>query len=124
MYKLISITFFVAFMIIMSYTNCKFSKNVDQKTYDISFKDSINCIPSSDTAIKIAKRELFNTYGESIFEKEPFTAELEDNKVWLVSGTAKVIKDKKTNLIISHQGVPYIRLSAKDCKVLQVGHTK
>jgi hypothetical protein len=106
-------------------TNSKSSKNVAQTTTALNSEDSLYCnISSADKAVKIAEKELLKTYGESIYKDKPFIAKLEDNQIWLISGTLKMSKDRKTNLITTTGGVPYIRISAKNCKVLQIGHTK
>lgn len=71
-------------------------------------------VPNADTAVKIAEAVWLPIYGESIHQKKPFKARLE-NEVWIIEGTLP--KD-------TLGGVPIIEISKKDAKILRVSHGK
>ncbi|WP_073129766.1 NTF2 fold immunity protein [Chryseolinea serpens] len=69
-------------------------------------------ISNAETAIKIAEAVWLPIYGEGIYNKKPFKAELKDS-IWVVEGT--VSPDKLG-------GAPYLRIQKKDGKILEVTH--
>lgn len=71
-------------------------------------------VPTETVAIEIAKSIWLPIYGNDIYYKEPFVAELHKG-VWIVKGTLRSgVKG----------GVPYIEIRRKDCKILSVTHGK
>lgn len=74
-----------------------------------------NYVPNGETAIKIAEAVLVPIYGKAILQKRPFTAKLINNTFWRVEGTLN--SDELG-------GVPIIEIQKKDCKILNVTHTK
>ena len=84
-----------------------------------------NCPINVDSIIKYAELKFSETYGDAVLSKRPFTVTLDSSEVWLISGTPKFEESKVfpgVNSIIS--GVPYMRLSKKDCQIIQISHTK
>ena len=73
------------------------------------------CVPDSSTAVKIAESIWFSAYGNSIYERKPFKAELIDDTLWIVAGSMP------RNML---GGVPYIEILKKDGRVLGIGHGK
>lgn len=71
-------------------------------------------VPNEETAIKIAEAIWLPLYGESIYQKKPFKARLE-NEIWIVEGSMP---------LEMKGGVPYIEIQRSDCKVLKVTHGK
>ena len=76
--------------------------------------DNRDCVPNAETAIKVAEAIWLPIYGEGIYEKKPFKAEL-DNGIWIVKGSLP---------IGMKGGVPYMEIRKKDCKVLKITHGK
>ena len=58
------------------------------------------CVPDDTTAIKIAEAVWVSVYGESVYEKRPFNAELLGDTVWAVAGSLP------TNSLGGAQGFP------------------
>lgn len=73
-------------------------------------------VPNAETAIKIAEAVWLPIYGNSIYDKKPFVAELKDSTIWIVGGT---LHGERTL-----GGVPYIKMQKKDGKILIVEHSK
>lgn len=71
-------------------------------------------VPDKETAIKIAEAIWLPIYGEKVLKEKPYVAELKDGKVWYVNGTLKEEKG----------GVAYIEINKKDCRIINVYHTK
>ncbi|MGC4040328.1 MAG: YbbC/YhhH family protein [Flavobacterium sp.] len=74
-----------------------------------------NFVPNKETAIKVAEAILVPIYGENILSYRPFSAELLNNKVWIVKGTLNPD---------DIGGVPIVKVQKADCKILEVTHTK
>jgi hypothetical protein len=77
--------------------------------------EKYDCVPNQETAIKIAEAIWFPIYGNIIYETKPFQATLLKNKIWKVEGTC--IKGDSG-------GVPTIFINKKDCKIIDMYHTK
>jgi hypothetical protein len=77
--------------------------------------NSRDYVPDKETAIRIAEAIWLPIYGNGIYETKPFVARLNNANVWIVEGTLD--KDEVG-------GVPYIEIQKKDCKILNVIHTK
>jgi hypothetical protein len=73
------------------------------------------CIPDTSTAVKIAEAIWLPVYGERIYEKRPFKAELLGDSIWIVAGTLP-----KNSL----GGVPYIELRRSNAEVIGIAHGK
>ncbi|HMO81071.1 MAG TPA: YbbC/YhhH family protein [Pyrinomonadaceae bacterium] len=73
-----------------------------------------NFVPDAETAIRVAEAIWLPIYGESVYQKKPFKAELVNDHLWQVTGTLQTQKG----------GVPYIEIQKCDCKVLRVSHSK
>jgi hypothetical protein len=73
------------------------------------------CIPDEKTAIHIAEIVWLSVYGDSIYKRKPFRAELLGDSLWIVAGSLQ------PNML---GGVPYIEIQKKDCKILGIGHGK
>jgi hypothetical protein len=85
----------------------------------LSHIEQYGCVPDKETAIKIAEAIWLPIYGEKIYNKRPFQAELINNDTWKVVGT---IKDKPNSITVG--GVPIIFIRKKDCTIIKVTHTK
>ena len=73
-------------------------------------------IPNEETAIKIAETIWFSIYGDSIYSKQPFKAEYnKQEKCWYVSGTLSEN---------TRGGVPEMKISKMDGKILYINHGK
>ncbi len=71
-------------------------------------------VPDAITAKKIAEAVWLPIYGESIYDKRPFEADLAGG-VWIVSGTLP--ED-------SLGGTPYMEIQKSDGRILTVSHSK
>ncbi|MGH2647485.1 MAG: YbbC/YhhH family protein [Ginsengibacter sp.] len=85
-----------------------------QKTNGSFPPENEGYVPNAETAIKVAEAIWLPIYGDKIYDSKPFKATLKDNEVWVVVGTLHTQKG----------GVPYAEIQKKDCKVLNVIHTK
>ena len=81
---------------------------------EISIPDN-GCVPDNETAIRIAEAIWLPIYGDEIYNRKPFNAELISDSVWAVAGSLP------TNML---GGVPYIEIQKRDGKILGVGHGK
>jgi len=72
-------------------------------------------VPDSETAIRIAEAVWLPIYGESIKEKEPFTATLKEG-IWIVRGTLPKEYDVG--------GVPVAEISKENGQIIRVSHGK
>jgi hypothetical protein len=79
------------------------------------FLDKSVCLNNEDDAIKMAEKEWYKIYGENIYKKEPFVAELKNDSIWVIKGTLPENYDG---------GVPYAEINSKDCKILTITHGK
>lgn len=79
-----------------------------------------DCVPDEKTAIAVGEALLKSKFGD-LEAYQPFTAKLEDNKVWVVKGTISISKD---SIVFKKGGVPYIKFQKNDCKVLTIYKTK
>ncbi len=77
--------------------------------------DKSLCLNSEVDAIKMAEKEWYKIYGENIYKKKPFVAELKNDSIWIIKGTLPENYDG---------GVPYAEINAKDCKILKITHSK
>ncbi len=73
------------------------------------------CVPDEATAKRIAEAVWLSVYGETIYQKEPFRAELLGDSLWAVAGSLP--KDMLG-------GVPYIEIQKEDGRILGIGHGK
>lgn len=73
-----------------------------------------NFVPDAETAIRVAEAVWLPIFGENIYQKKPFKAELIDDQLWRVVGSLNTQKG----------GVPFIEIQKCDCKVLSVSHSK
>lgn len=101
---------FICSMLIVAL--CSNKMNKEQKNYI----PEEGFVPNAETAIKIAEAVWLPIYGDNIYDKKPFTAELKDSTLWVVSGT---LRDERTL-----GGIPYITIQKKDGKILTVEHSK
>ena len=90
------------------YTGC-----VDKKP-KITLDKSL-CLSNEDDTIKIAEKEWYKIYGENIYKKKPFVAEIKNDSIWVIQGTLPENYDG---------GVPYAEINAKNCKILKITHSK
>ena len=73
-------------------------------------------VPNKETAIRIAEAVWLPIYGDSIYSKQPFkTAYDEKEQCWFVYGSLP------ENTL---GGVPEIKISKSDGKVLYINHGK
>ena len=96
-----------------------------KKTHVVLLDKEGNCPVSKDSIIKYAEFKFLETYGDAVLSKRPFTMTLDSDEVWLISGTPQYEESKAfpgVNSIIS--GAPYMRISKKDCQIIQISHTK
>lgn len=102
------IFFWVGFLSILSllynFITMPYPNNTEDEDY----------VPNKETAIKVAEAIWLPIYGEKIYTKQPFVAELNE-KIWLVKGSIP-----KNSL----GGVPIIKIRKSDCKIICVTHTK
>lgn len=70
-------------------------------------------ITDEETAIKVAEKAWLAVYGEDIYRKKPFFAELKHG-IWIVQGTSPTEKG----------GVPYAEIRKRDGKILKIEHGK
>jgi len=94
-----------------------------------SFPSDRNYVPDSQTAIKIAEAVWYPIYGDEIYSKRPFVAELTDDSIWHVYGSLpksyiEIAKNGDTTYVVNHGGVPHIFLNKSDGKIIDVYHTK
>ena len=82
---------------------------------DSVFLPENGCVPDEETAIQIAEVVWLSVYGDSIYKKKPFRAELFGDSLWIVAGSLP------PDML---GGVPYIEIQKRDCKILGVGHGK
>jgi hypothetical protein len=80
---------------------------------DNMFTPDDGCVPDSATAIRIAEAVWLPIYGEGIYDRRPFSAELILDSVWAVAGSIPA------NML---GGVPYIEIQKSDGRILGVGH--
>lgn len=73
------------------------------------------CLNTSDKAIKQAERKWFEIYGNSIYDKRPFTAELKNDTIWIIQGSLSKWQNG---------GVPYSEINAKNCEFIKITHGK
>jgi hypothetical protein len=88
--------------------------SINSKKNNLILSNKKGYVSSSETAIKIAEAVWLPIYGEKIYKKRPFEAELKSDSVWIVRGTLKQ----------GLGGVPYIEIQVKDGKVLKVTHSR
>jgi hypothetical protein len=79
------------------------------------FKSDNLCLNNKKDAIKLAEKEWLNIYGNLIYSKKPFKAELINDSIWVVNGSLKFGENG---------GVPYAEINAKNCKFIVVTHGK
>lgn len=72
-------------------------------------------VPDAATAIRIAEAVWLPIYGETVLTEKPFEARLIGKGVWVVQGSLP--KGMKG-------GVPYIEISKRDGRILEVTHGK
>jgi hypothetical protein len=72
-------------------------------------------VPDKETAIKIAKAIWLPIYGNKIDKFSTFKADLTNDNIWIVKGVRKEL---------SAGGEPVIYIRKKDCKIIDVYHTK
>ncbi|WP_281233126.1 YbbC/YhhH family protein [Flavobacterium gelatinilyticum] len=77
--------------------------------------DNSFCLNNSQDAIKVAEKEWFKRYGENIYNKKPFKAEIKNDSIWVITGSLPEDYDG---------GVPYAEINAKNCKILSITHGK
>ena len=97
--------------------------------YSFSFKENKSYVPNSETAIKIAEAVWLPIYGNGIYDKTPFIAELEGDSIWHVYGTLTQPKDYidkngDTVITLREGGVPEFFLYKSDGRIIQVSHGK
>lgn len=86
-----------------------FFVSCEQKKFDKSY-----CLQDDIAAIKLAEVEWFSAYGKSIYQNQPFMAEIKNDSIWIVKGT----------LHFDTGGVPLIEINARNCEVLKMMHGK
>jgi len=77
--------------------------------------DQSFCLNNQDDAIKVAEKEWFKRYGESINKEKPFIVKLKNDSIWVITGTLPEDYDG---------GVSYAEINAKNCEVLNITHGK
>jgi hypothetical protein len=111
------IYFSLALVLSCSVLACLSKDNAEQSSTNAALNNNSNLtddlVPDQQTAIKIAEAIWLPIYGEKVLSEKPYAAELK-NGVWFVNGTLKEEKG----------GVAYIEINKKDCKILNVYHTK
>lgn len=78
------------------------------------FYKNKKCITSEAEAIELAEAEWVKTFGPEVLEKKPFIVVSYNNDIWHIEGT----------LHTDSGGVPHIKISGKDCEILEIYHTK
>ena len=71
------------------------------------------CVPDNETAIRIAEAVWLPIYGDKIYDRKPFRAELISDSIWAVAGSIP------SNML---GGVPYIEIQKRDGRILGIGH--
>ena len=74
--------------------------------YGFSIKKENNYVPNSKTAIKIAEAVWLPIFGENIYNKMPFVAELIDSSIWHVHGTlpySRIIVNENGDRCLSYK---------------------
>jgi hypothetical protein len=109
MKKLLPLTIFIILIIsIITVTSGDYKS-------DIAYKPKEGFVPNKETAIKIAEAIWLPIYGDRIYKRKPFVAELKNGKTWIVQGTLPKGWDG---------GTPYIEIQKSDGKILLVMHGK
>ena len=72
-------------------------------------------VPNEQAAIEIATAIFKIHYGKDLKSKMPLKAKLIQNKYWVVEGSLTNRYDG---------GVPYIKISKKDCKLIEIYNSK
>jgi hypothetical protein len=83
-------------------------------------------IPDEKTAIKIAEAVWLPIYGDNIYKRIPFVANLKNDSVWIIKGTLNIDTSniKKNIIFVRSGGVPYLEINKFNCKVIKVSHGK
>lgn len=88
------------------------SANVLAENNKHNFVPKEGYVPDAQTAIKIAEAIWLPIYGDKIYKKKPFTAQLKDN-IWVVQGSMPT-------LMLG--GVPVAEISKLTGQILRVSH--
>ena len=73
-------------------------------------------VPNEETAIKIAEAIWLPIYGDNIYTKQPFIAEYDEkSRTWYVHGS---LSENTPG------GVPEIKISKQDGKIIYINHGK
>jgi hypothetical protein len=77
--------------------------------------NSSYCLNTSEKAIEQAEKKWLEIYGNSIYDKKPFVAKLENDTIWVIQGSLNSWQKG---------GVPYAEINAKNCEFIKVTHGK
>lgn len=98
--------FFFLFLLVFFFT-----KPINaQKTIPVR-----DLVPDKETAIKIAKAIWYPIYGNKIDKYDQFIVELSPQNIWMVAGA---LPKKRPG------GAAIIYIRKRDCKIIDVFHTK
>jgi NTF2 fold immunity protein len=88
--------------------------------------NSGNCLNTASKAILLAEKEFLSNYGSEVLEKRPFVPSLLGDSIWRVTGTSSldIQMFRERYSVLSYSGIPFIRISTKDCSIINVIHTK
>jgi hypothetical protein len=86
-------------------------------------------VPNEETAIKIAEAIWLPLYGEGIYDKKPFVADLQGDTVWHVYGylapsSISINENGDTVWTMVCGGIPHIYINKDDAKIIDVYHSK
>jgi hypothetical protein len=73
-------------------------------------------VPDDQTAVKVAEAIFVPMYGEDILKERPFHATLQNDSIWIITGSLNSNSDKG--------GVVHAEIRKKDCMILKVIHDK
>jgi hypothetical protein len=110
--KVFNLFFSFLLIVLPCLTSC-----INSNETNIHWKPQDGYIPNESSAIKVAEIVWLNIYGSEINDEKPFTAKLQDGKVWIVEGSFNGGKHAKG-------GVAYIEIQKSDGKILKVTHGK
>ncbi len=88
-----------------------------------------DCAKDKNTVINMAETVWLKKYGKVIYNDTPFTANLQGDTMWIVSGQrpksyVEINKDGDSILHLNFDFVPYAEIRKRDCKIMDVYQMK
>ena len=111
--KKISFSVILSFIIFLTALIIK--GNTKQYFQNSSFNPHPGLIPNKKVAENFATLILESLYGDKLKHEEPFSAKLENDSTWVVTGTRKEP---------TIGGVVIMKFNRSDCRVISIVHEK